>query len=371
MKIGYVFFMSDAEQKKGKASGIQKKARWQIAAYEKSGIEVEFLPEKSVRKWKKALPFETASLSWKNVERKLNGLDGVHIRYASADYQMIRCLKKVKQKNPKFKVLLEIPTYPYDAEKRNLNRKQRLLYRKDLRWRKHLYKVVDRALTFGEDDVIFSIPTIKTINGIDVDSVNVRKPFYNGDSLNICVMADFHFWHGTDRLIKGIGKYYELGGDRNIFVHLIGEGSVAYMSELEKLIDQSGQKKRFYLHGLLSGEELDRVFNQCQLAISGLGSHRKGIMTSSALKTRDYLARGIPFVESVSVDVFLTDPQDFFMQVEASEEPLDINKLLDFHDGLMDRYTEKELIDRIRSFAKDKIDMDVTMSGAVKFFQEI
>lgn len=73
------------------------------------------------------------------------------------------------------KIILEIPTYPYDGEKINHTGIKKKKYWIEKKYRKSLYKYVDRVVTFSEDDEIFGIKTIKISNGIDLETISLIK----------------------------------------------------------------------------------------------------------------------------------------------------------------------------------------------------
>ena len=94
-------------------------------------------------------------------------------------------------------------------------------------------------------------------------------------------------------------------------------------------------KQDDYFHGTLFGDELTKVFNQCQFAIGSLGRHRSDITVIKTLKNREYATRGIPFIYSEQDSDF--DHQPYVLKASADETPIDIQRILDF----MDHFTMK------------------------------
>ena len=76
--------------------------------------------------------------------------------------------------------------------------------------RKNLVKYIDRIVTYSNDDYVFNIKTIKTKNGIIFEDYETVKesPEKNKNAINLIAVAGFSFWHGYDRLLRGIGDYY-------------------------------------------------------------------------------------------------------------------------------------------------------------------
>lgn len=115
---------------------------------------------------------------------------------------------------------------------------------------------------------------------------------------------------------------------------------------------------------------MDAIYNKCSMALASLGLHRIGLSIASTLKTREYLAKGIPFVYSGEIDVFREDPVDFCFQVPADESPIDIEKLVAFHDRLYAREPEDDLIARIRSYAESHVGMNAAMKNVIDYIKE-
>ena len=96
------------------------------------------------------------------------------------------------------------------------------------------------------------------------------------------------------------------------------------------IINQYGIQDKIIFHGQLFGDELTKVFNQCQFAIGSLGRHRSGITVIKTLKNREYATRGIPFIYSEQDSDF--DQQPYVLKAPADESPLDIQQIVDFMD---------------------------------------
>ena len=73
-------------------------------------------------------------------------------------------------KNMNIRTVIEIPTYPYEAEGRTSLR-GRVIQVLDKIFRKKLKKYVDRIVTYSDDKMIFGIKTINTINGIFINII--------------------------------------------------------------------------------------------------------------------------------------------------------------------------------------------------------
>lgn len=179
---------------------------------------MEFRVLKRESNWKTHIPFSTSTANWKEIESIFDDYDGMYLRYNCTDWMMLRVFAKIKEKKPQFKIMFELPTYPYDGE----IKKKGIRYYRDRVCRNLLYKTVDRIVTYSQDRVIWHIPTINTMNGIDLDTVRVREPQLDRDSFSIIFVANFSRHHGLDRLLSGLSAYYKSGGKVSIITHVVG-----------------------------------------------------------------------------------------------------------------------------------------------------
>lgn len=226
------------------------------------------------------------------------------------------------------KTLLEIPTYPYDGEYSKGSLKLLI----DKLFRKRFCSHFDRIVTFSEADSIFGRPTIRISNGIDFSCFPLRKPRKPDGSTQLLAVAEVHFWHGLDRLIEGLGLYYEKGGQRDISLEIAGPiWSEREQNEISSAIHRHGLEKRVQLSGPKFDRQLDEAFERADLAVGSLGRHRSGISTIKTLKNREYAARGFRFIYSENDPDF--DGMPYVCRFPADESPIDIERLLKFIDS--------------------------------------
>ena len=141
-------------------------------------------------------------------------------------------------------------------------------------------------------------------------------------------VAEVHPWHAFDRVMAGVGKYK---GEREVFFHVVGGVHPHHMKNVfNPLIEKYKIKDNIIFHGTLFGDELTKVFNQCQFAIGSLGRHRSGITVIKTLKNREYATRGIPFIYSEQDSDF--DHQQYVLKAPADESPINIQLIIDFMD---------------------------------------
>lgn len=252
----------------------------------------------------------------------------VYIRsYHNANPFTIHLVKRLKLLG--VKLALEIPTYPYDQEYIS----QRMKLTTDRLFRRKLCSYIDRIVTFSDDAEIFGCPTIRISNGIDFSRIPLRQP--SGHDLHrevhLIGVAEIHYWHGFDRLIEGLARYYAQCRKAAVEVHFHLVGTLSGEREKREIltpIRQHHLEPYVHLHGNRSGKELDALFNQSDFAIGSLGRHRSGITHIRTLKNREYAARGFAFVYSEADADFDTRP--YVLKAPADESPIDIPRLIRF-----------------------------------------
>jgi glycosyltransferase involved in cell wall biosynthesis len=262
---------------------------------------------------------------------KENGIDFVYLRSNhNASYFTIQMVKQMKQDG--MKVVMEIPTYPYDAEYKAQGISRQIF--QDKLFRNQLAKHLDAIVTLSDYDEIFGQRTIRISNGIDFDNVKV-KPSVNNTTkeLNLIGVAEIHTWHGFDRLVKGMAVYYSKPQKYIVKFHVVGyffsrEGE----EEFRKVITDHHMERYVILYGKKHGGDLDTIFDYCDFGIGSLGRHRVGIDKIKTLKNREYAARGIPFIYSETDSDF--DQKPYVLKAPADESPIDINSIISFYQSL-------------------------------------
>ena len=329
-------------------NGISKKIRYQIDAMKACGADVrtcyyEVQPDGHrqwlvddkviadlgtglVAKLKKRIDFSPI-LNYIQQE----GIDMIYIRsFHNANPFTVKLVKGIRKHGKK--ILFEIPTYPYDKEYATPKEKFQIVT--DRLFRKQFCKYVDRIVTFSNDETIFGCPTIRISNGIDFNSIPLRTlpTNRNENEIHLIAVAEIHFWHGFDRLIHGLGKYYQSNPILPVYLHLVGDFFGAReKEEILTPIQTYGLEKYLIRYGNQSGEALNDIFNQCDFAIGSLARHRSGITHIKTLKNREYAARGFGFIYSETDDDFEQMP--YILKVPADETAIDIKQLISFYQN--------------------------------------
>ena len=386
MKILFLVYHGFSEH-----SGITKKIRYQVKGLRENGHEVhlcyyDFSPEGHRCRYvdgKVIRDYGTGA--WAGLCQRVeynsiykyclqNGIQFVYARcFQNANPWLIRFFRRLNRLG--IKSVTEIPTYPYDQEFATFSFKVRMGLKVDQLFRNRLAREMAAMVTFSDAEQIFGQRTIRISNGVDFDSIPLHQPSSptllsqktastnetqeHLSPLHLIGVAEVHIWHGFDRVMSGIGAYK---GNREVYFHVVGGVHPNHMSSIiAPIIQKYGLQDRIIFHGTLFGDELTKVFNQCQFAIGSLGRHRSGITVIKTLKNREYATRGIPFIYSEQDSDF--DHQPYVLKAPADESPVDIQRIIDFMDG----FTMKP--EEIRSTVKHltwKIQMQKVVDAVFK-----
>lgn len=238
-------------------------------------------------------------------------------------------LNQLKQKG--VKIVMEIPTYPYDDEYKKEPLKYKLELCIDKTFRRLLVKQLEGVVTFSNHKSIFGARTINISNGINFDQIKLKSQVNDtSNQLHLIGVAEVHYWHGYDRLIKGLGDYYKNDVNYKVYFHLVGGLGPFEKNEYEELVIKNKVKDYVLFHGTKFGKELDSLFETSDIGIGSLARHRSKITNIKTLKNREYAARGIPFIYSEVDDDFEQMP--YILKVTPDESAIDINEIIKFYN---------------------------------------
>lgn len=361
-KIALIAFVPEYEK------GVLKKIEYQIKAFKNNNLLVENIIKKDNNyffKEKKIGSFYTKNNLLKKICRKIEeiryllnlkdielfrDIDIVYIRSIGSSPWVLNYFKFLK-KNHK-KIILEIPTYPYDKEKSKLN----ILNFLDKIYRKKLYKYVDKIVTFSEDKSIWNIPCINISNGIDLEEVKlINLEDRENSTIIFTSVSNCSFWHGIDRFLFSLKKYGELEVKKDIKFNIVGEGP--RLKSYREIVSRSEYLSKVVLfEGFKNGKELDYIYDGTDIGVGSLGRHRSGLKTVRALKNREYCAKGLPMIFSED-DPDLRDVP-FVYHISADEQLIDIESVIQWYEN-MDLKPEE-----IRDYSKI-FSWDIQMKKAI------
>lgn len=291
--------------------------------------------------------------------------DFLYMRKWATDKQTIEFLCSVKTAHPECVVLIEIPTFPYDSEW-TARIKDLPLLMKDRRYRANLSRYVDRIVTFDESDEIFGIPTIMVTNGIDVDSTKVKRGAEKGsDEIDLIAVATMIRQHGYDRVLAGMIDYYHGSHTHRVRLHLVGDGPE--VSRYRRVARKGRLDDRVVFHGLQVGEALDALYDYCDIGLVAFGMHRIGIQKGNTLKSREYLARGLPMVGGCPDILFEGTAFPYYLELPNDDSAIPIGRIVQFYEDTFIQSPAERVARIMREYAYEKCDMRVAMAPVIEY----
>ena len=360
------------------AQGAVTKVYDEIRAFEGAGYEMRHVNFEPVSRGLRtthigkgvcaAIPF-TYVFSKYEYSHDLDGYDFYYFRFEAADRYLTSFLKKLRENNPGSKIIIEFPDYPNTYWLKGVVYLPLLL--KDIAARRKYKGCVDRfAVLDPVYKEIYGVRTVTFMNGIDVSRIPVRKPAApDGEKIHVLGVSTMFPNHGYDRFLNSMARYYRDGNKRDIVFHVVGDGPGPELGRYKEIVSANGLSDHVVFEGRLVGDDLYALFDRCDLALECLGAFRKGLNLSSSLKSREYLAAGIPFVTGCEIDLFDGKKNKYVYKIPNDESIFDMNDILAFYDSIYADETADTVIANMRQFAEGHCTYEATLENVIKFIK--
>lgn len=357
-----IFFYANI-QSHDESVGITKKVRNQVSALRGMGYEVyysaytetgmvifnnedhivyerdyKFISDrlrKLYRRWD-LIKFVIDFLSKTNIL-----FDYAYLRYHHFDRVYTKLLKTIKR-NKKTKVIIEAHGFPLREFKITRLLPIHLI---DFFYERHARKYINLVAAISDVQDIWGCKTIQIDNAIDLNKIPVKPGNKKKDNiLRIISVSNEMKYHGYPKLIKGLNIYYQEGGTEKIELHFVGE----FRQKTKELVEKFNIKDKVIFHGKKFGEELDVLYNNADLGIGALAP-RAGAEHGSSIKTKEYFAKGLPFINGWKEYAF-DDNYPYVKRFPLDNEIIDMNEVLEFYKSIKD---DKDLSENMRMFAEE------------------
>lgn len=258
----------------------------------------------------------------------------------------LRLARQIKKSGGRF--IYEYPTFPMTTEKSmSVLRSAYSVYSKMLR--KRIEALTDGFVLIGEDagGSYNGKPAVNISNGINLEVLQPRNPRPDGEVIHILALASMSYWHGYDRLIRSLAEYK---GRENVRIHMVGGNDGGSIPEWKALTEEMGLTEKVIFHGAKSGGELNEMFDLCDIGVNSLGMYRKGFSVTSELKSREYAARGLPFVCSVDDPALGFTQEPMWLRVANDESIPDMEEIVAFAMGMR---ADANHVQKLRTYAQE------------------
>lgn len=280
----------------------------------------------------------------------------IYIRIYSADRQDILFYERMNKMN--VKIIVEFPSLMD-----NLNIvDSKIVAVEDQFYRNQMHQYIKRCTTYHNVEHAYGIPCITLVNGVNIDEQPLKKCRKKDGRIVLLAVAAYSKWHGYERVIEGLHKYYEEGGKRNIIFNLAGNGG--QLGYYEHLV------KKYELHthvnfcGGLYGKELDEIYDNSDIAIGSLGFYKANLSSGAPIKLREYCARGIPFVYGYD-DISFHNNIYYAKRVPNDATALIMDEIVEFYDSV---YDGRNFVKDMRQYAIENLTWETILQPVIDFY---
>lgn len=361
--------------------GVHKKVLQQVEFFQKSGVEIEalFINEQHEKTEKKenihfVKPVEKPVLSsiyYRRYIRNINHYfyqnklaairykylkkycasityDVIYFRYPFSSIPLAKFTKAHKNK-----IVFEHNTVEVNEIKGSLTKEPELKYYYFCE--KYLSKQIFRNALFGlavtqeilwHENAKAGINYCKEIykNPIDVSKFQVRQFAPNEKSSIAILIGSYDEWHGLDILCDAIRKSKREK-----------EYDFTYIGSVNQRVKEIFQGLEVNFTGALKQDEIKAEFEKCDITLGSLATFRFDVKELSSLKTREYMAMGVPFIIGC-VDTAFMDANEQVMQyikvIDFSKE-IDLNEMDDFIQSVKNDVSHPH---KLNAYAKNELD---------------
>ena len=185
--------------------------------------------------------------------------------------------------------------------------------------------------------------------------------------MHLISVSSLLHWHAQDRVISGIKNYYENHSNENdidVVFHIVGEGPE--IASLKKLTTELNFEDKVIFHGFKINEELNKLFAQSHVAVGSLGHNRINLKISNTLKSREYFARGVPFILS-GLDEDFPENLPYVKYIPLDESPVNIDSVIEFYKNISNNFPSYPSL--IRKYAKENLTWDLKIKKVMKLME--
>lgn len=279
--------------------------------------------------------------------------DTCYGRFSAPSSQYLNLLRQMKNRN--MKVLIESLSYFPGMTFKSL--KGKYIIKMIQRNEKRFPDCIDYFLTEGDFTSLYGVPAYEVRMGVETDRITPHEFKANPSELHMISVANETMYHGYDRAVRSLSEYMKRPNAKRAKLHLVGVIS----KETEELIHRLNMEDYVVLYGKRYGEELDEIYNKCNVGIGPLGQHRMGGKKDTGLKTKEYFAKGLPYFYSGQELPELKDCL-YTYEVESNDNCFDIDNIWEFYESYRNN---NNVVDEMRTIARELFSWESIMYDAL------
>lgn len=200
------------------------------------------------------------------------------------------------------------------------------------------YELENKFKYFGLDTTVIS-------NGINLSELNIKKG-ENQKPILVFIGTPNQPWQGLEKIIKMSRQLPEFK------FYIIGT--------------EGKNTKNLEFFGYLSKNESVDIIKKADIGIGTLSSYLNGLEEASPLKTRQYLACGLPIIYAY-LDTDLKGNEEFTLKFDNCEDNIDVIAIKKFVNKV---FNNKEISSKAFEFAKNNLDYNIKEQKRLEFFKK-
>lgn len=270
--------------------------------------------------------------------KKNNNFDMAYLRYHYFDSLMCKIFKRLKKHNAV--IVVEAHGWP---TKGKISLKTAMPYFLDMIYEKKCGKYIDYVAAISSEENIWGCTTLHMDNGINCNDINPQvKKKDNKYDITLISVSNEYAYHGYPKIIRSLYEYKKNGGEKRIRIIFVGE----FLKSTEKLVKDLCLQDYIFFVGKKYGDELDEIYNYADIGIGALAS-RAGVSHGSSIKTKEYFAKGLPFITAWK-EYTIPEGYPYVLYFDPFAEIVDMKLIIDFYDKIKD---DKAVLTNMRNFA--------------------
>lgn len=183
-------------------------------------------------------------------------------------------------------------------------------------------------------------------NGIGVEQFELKIP-NNNKPILVFIISSRQSWHGLEKVIKMSEIFPEFE------FYIIGV---------------SGEdRKNLKYFGQLSQDESTKIIQQCDIGIGSLSLYNAGLKEASPLKTRQYMACGLPVIFAYQ-DTDINDDYPFCLRLENTQNNIEYDSVRAF---VLSVFNEDQVRSMARKYAENFLSYHIKENKRLNFFKGV
>jgi len=192
-------------------------------------------------------------------------------------------------------------------------------------------------------------PCAVLANGADVSSIPFMPSVSNPRPTFVFIGSAGQPWHGVDKIVA-------MAQSMKAFdFHVVGT--------------EGASTDNLFFHGFLDAREHQLLVGSCDIGIGSLALHRIGMHEASPLKTRQYLAQGLPVLYAYD-DTDLASKEPFALCLPNTEDNVQTHAEAIAAFALK-VWNDAQVRHQAREFAMKHLDVSVKERIRLEFFRKV